>query len=204
MTKTHSKRARRQRRQAEVDPIEMRPIEMRLDELSELGRFAFQAARRVGVDSCAGISDDDIALALIEEPILLCAAKHLSDLHGRVIDGQDLAARIAASARLHNVRNIAKAFHDHLMLARCEQVIAEHAEAEHARELAREARHRRNRGPRCGARTRTGQPCKRKVVLGRTRCPNHGGCTTGPKTPEGKARCAEGRRQAWARRRAGK
>ena len=49
----------------------------------------------------------------------------------------------------------------------------------------------------CGARTRSrgGAPCQCKVVPGRTRCRLHGGLSTGPRTPEGKARCAEGVRR---------
>ena len=42
----------------------------------------------------------------------------------------------------------------------------------------------------CGAKTRKGAPCVRRVVPGRYRCPNHGGLSTGPRTPEGRARVA--------------
>jgi hypothetical protein len=54
----------------------------------------------------------------------------------------------------------------------------------------------------CGARTRSrnGAPCQCKVVPGRTRCRLHGGLSTGPRTPEGKARCAEGVRRHYARK----
>lgn len=38
----------------------------------------------------------------------------------------------------------------------------------------------------CGARTRQGRPCLREVVEGNARCRNHGGCSTGPKSAEGK------------------
>lgn len=41
---------------------------------------------------------------------------------------------------------------------------------------------------RCGARTRSGAPCKRPPVHGKKRCPNHGGKSTGPVTAEGRAR----------------
>lgn len=41
----------------------------------------------------------------------------------------------------------------------------------------------------CGAKTRKGLPCVRRVVDGSARCPNHGGLSTGPKTAEGRARC---------------
>jgi hypothetical protein len=46
---------------------------------------------------------------------------------------------------------------------------------------------------RCGAKTRKGSPCQCKP-LRNGRCKFHGGLSTGPKTPEGKARIAEGRR----------
>jgi hypothetical protein len=42
--------------------------------------------------------------------------------------------------------------------------------------------------PKCGAYARsTGQPCRAKA-LDNGRCRNHGGMSTGPKTPEGKVR----------------
>ena len=40
----------------------------------------------------------------------------------------------------------------------------------------------------CGAKTRAGTPCKRKDLYENGRCKLHGGLSTGPKTPEGKAR----------------
>ena len=40
----------------------------------------------------------------------------------------------------------------------------------------------------CGARRRRdGQPCTALSVPGKRRCKWHGGCSTGPRTPEGKA-----------------
>lgn len=39
----------------------------------------------------------------------------------------------------------------------------------------------------CNARTKTGRPC-RAVALAHGRCKWHGGLSTGPKTPEGKAK----------------
>ena len=41
---------------------------------------------------------------------------------------------------------------------------------------------------RCNARTRKGTPCRRRELLRGGRCRNHGGMSTGPKTPEGKRR----------------
>jgi len=42
----------------------------------------------------------------------------------------------------------------------------------------------------CGAKTRKGTPCRRRDVYLNGRCRLHGGLSTGPKTPEGKARAA--------------
>lgn len=48
--------------------------------------------------------------------------------------------------------------------------------------------------PRCGAKTRAGTPCKRAACRGRTRCPLHGGRSTGPTSAEGLERS---RRANW-------
>lgn len=48
-------------------------------------------------------------------------------------------------------------------------------------------------GRRCGAKTRSGEPCKKAAMKGRARCRNHGGCATGPRTEEGRARIAAAR-----------
>ena len=42
----------------------------------------------------------------------------------------------------------------------------------------------------CGAKTRTGTPCKRKDLYKNNRCRLHGGPSTGPKTATGKKRSA--------------
>jgi len=47
----------------------------------------------------------------------------------------------------------------------------------------------------CGAKTRSGAPCKAKVVSGRNRCRMHGSGSTGPKTQEGKDRIREANRK---------
>lgn len=55
----------------------------------------------------------------------------------------------------------------------------------------------------CGAYARsTGQPCKRKGLGRGGKCRNHGGMSTGPRTPEGKASMAASVRARWARYRA--
>jgi len=55
--------------------------------------------------------------------------------------------------------------------------------------------------PCCGAKTRAGHPCKRKHVGRGGRCPNHGGMSTGPRTPEGRQRIADAQRKRWSRAR---
>ena len=45
-------------------------------------------------------------------------------------------------------------------------------------------------GQRCLAKTRQGTPCQNPVVTDRNRCRMHGGLSSGPKTPAGKARVA--------------
>jgi hypothetical protein len=54
-----------------------------------------------------------------------------------------------------------------------------------ARERASEERAslRELRNKPCGARTRAGHPCRRKGLGRGERCPNHGGMSTGPRTP---------------------
>jgi transcriptional regulator with XRE-family HTH domain len=49
----------------------------------------------------------------------------------------------------------------------------------------------------CGSKTRKGGTCQAKPVPGKRRCRFHGGLSTGPKTPEGKARIAEAQRRRW-------
>ena len=46
----------------------------------------------------------------------------------------------------------------------------------------------------CSAKSkRTGQQCQAPAVAGKTKCRFHGGKSTGPKTPEGRQRCAQAR-----------
>jgi hypothetical protein len=52
-----------------------------------------------------------------------------------------------------------------------------------------------NAAPRCGAQTRSGKPCRAPAMMNphigkRLRCRFHGGASTGPRTPEGRARIA--------------
>ncbi|MEC9433959.1 MAG: HGGxSTG domain-containing protein [Pseudomonadota bacterium] len=55
------------------------------------------------------------------------------------------------------------------------------------------------RNRRCGAKTRSGARCRlRPVGPWNDRCALHGGLSTGPRTPEGRARIAEAQRRRWA------
>ncbi|MDO9450136.1 MAG: HGGxSTG domain-containing protein [Rugosibacter sp.] len=56
----------------------------------------------------------------------------------------------------------------------------------------------------CGARTRTGAPCKRRPIPGKQRCRNHGGLNRGDRTPQGRINAGKGLRQWHAARRAAK
>ncbi len=57
--------------------------------------------------------------------------------------------------------------------------------------------------PRCGAKTRAGTPCRCRAMYN-GRCKFNGGASTGPRSPEGKARVAAAQRARWARYRAEK
>jgi len=58
-------------------------------------------------------------------------------------------------------------------------------------------KHPPTRRPLCGAMNRKGTPCKARALPGKRRCKFHGGMSTGPKTPEGRARIAEAQRNRW-------
>lgn len=47
----------------------------------------------------------------------------------------------------------------------------------------------------CGAKTKSGKPCRGKKLPHKNRCKWHGGCSTGPKTSEGKAKALANLRQ---------
>src|SRR5258705_13924014 len=49
----------------------------------------------------------------------------------------------------------------------------------------------------CAAKTRTGEPCKRRGVGKGGRCRNHGGMSTGPKTLEGRKRMSSAQPHRW-------
>ena len=58
---------------------------------------------------------------------------------------------------------------------------------------------------RCGAKTRSGKPCReRPATLWNDRCRLHGGLSTGARTTEGRVRIAEAQRARWRRWRAEK
>jgi hypothetical protein len=72
--------------------------------------------------------------------------------------------------------------------------------AERARESEDRNRLREQRKQPCGAKTRSGHPCLRRGLGRGGRCANHGGASTGPRTPEGRQRVAEAQRRRWAAR----
>jgi len=47
----------------------------------------------------------------------------------------------------------------------------------------------------CGAKTKAGHPCGAKSIPGKRRCKWHGGCSTGPRTDEGRMRSRANLRQ---------
>ena len=60
-----------------------------------------------------------------------------------------------------------------------------------ARQAKRQRKMLRDNRVVCGARRRRdGQPCEALSVPDKRRCKWHGGCSTGPRTAEGKAKCA--------------
>lgn len=68
---------------------------------------------------------------------------------------------------------------------------------------------KRVRHPQCGAKCRDGHACRAPAVWDKQqncprngRCKLHGGKSTGPRTPEGKARIAEAQRERWQQWRA--
>ena len=89
-------------------------------------------------------------------------------------------------------------------LARKLEALFQFAADQQEREAVRQPRRER---PRCGARTREGNPCKAPVVwlrgelTPRKRCRMHGGLSTGPKTKEGRKRCREAVLRYWERKR---
>lgn len=58
------------------------------------------------------------------------------------------------------------------------------------------------RGLTCGAKTRSGTPCKRVDLVGAGRCKLHGGMSTGPRTPDGVARARANLARRWVRQNA--
>ena len=70
---------------------------------------------------------------------------------------------------------------------------------EASRQKALEAQRTANLRVRCRAKTKKGSLCRLLSEPGRRRCKFHGGCSTGPKTAEGKERIAKAQRRRWDR-----
>lgn len=56
-----------------------------------------------------------------------------------------------------------------------------------------------NRRVICGAKTQSGKPCRAKSLPSKNRCKWHGGCSTGPKTTDGKIKALANLRQNQSR-----
>ena len=167
-------------------------------------------------DSSLDLSDAQIAAAPAVEPTALGAAALLSERHGRLVAAHDVRRRIQASPSLQHIQQLAEQvlmqdavanFHRRAAERKQQRqhLLQEWSRLHDERVQQCELRRARNHGPRCGARTRAGAPCKRKPVLGRTRCPSHGGLSTGARTQEGRARALaalERGRETQRRRRA--
>lgn len=129
------------------------------------------------------MSNDHIAIAIIRTPTLLSAAKLLSEKYGFEVSRRTVAERVENTPVLKMISQLAQSAHDENGTALAVEVISKHAEL----------RQHRNYGPRCLAIKRDDSICTRKVVLGSNRCASHGGLSTGPQTPAGKARSAAAR-----------
>jgi hypothetical protein len=128
-------------------------------------------------------------------------------LRGDEADPARAGARTLASSGPAEIAR-ARAFLKFLEIRRLRQ---EHAVAREKLDAAQEKRDtwlpRKSARPRCGARCRSGHPCRAPVCVrpGRrelaTRCRLHGGLSTGPRTPEGRARSAAAAREGLQRAR---
>jgi hypothetical protein len=161
-----------------------------------------EALRYVGdpdaPDTTPHLSDAQIAVALAVEHTALGAAAVLSERHGRIVAAHDVRRRIRASPALQRIQALAQQQHMQGAIASCRigierQLVDRQRKLQEWRRLHDERVHlcelRRARNQsRCGAKTRTGKPCERRPELGRSRCRNHGGCSTGPRTEQGRAR----------------
>jgi hypothetical protein len=164
----------------------------------------FSAHQRL-VDTSAHLSDSQIAAALAVEHTALGAAAVLSRRHGRLAAAHDVRHRIQASHSLQRIQQLGEQVRMREAVATCSMAVAKRKqerarvveEWNHVREervRLCELRRARN-AARCGAKTRTGTPCRRRPELGRTRCRSHGGLSTGARTPEGRARALATRKR---------
>lgn len=123
----------------------------------------------------------------------------LESLIAYMSDEQPIALRLEAAAAVVEIVTGARPA-DPAHVVRAALRVAELAEAMTPPKATR---------PRCGARTRAGASCqargyRRPDGTVSARCRMHGGASTGPRTPEGRARCAEAARRRWKAYRARK
>jgi hypothetical protein len=137
----------------------------------------------------ATVSTQEIEAALLDASLCtpLDLAQRLSQAKALFVPASLIAERIASSPHLQDLQRAAQR-------ASMQAAFAKADALKRQLRIEQEQRRERNHGPRCGARTRTGSPCQRKVVMGRHRCPRHGGK---PLTEEGRARIAEAQRRRW-------
>jgi hypothetical protein len=81
------------------------------------------------------------------------------------------------------------------LLANLSPEVAQALRKSEAGRSLRQSAPAKEKGPLCSARTRSGAPCQCRAVDSRARCRLHGGLSTGPKTPEGRARIIESNRR---------
>jgi hypothetical protein len=154
-----------------------------------------------GSDTSTHLTDAHIAAALAVEQTALGAAIVLSERHGKIVAAHDVRRRIQRSPSLQCIQRLAEEAHMQIAVGKYhrtaaqkradrENTLAEWQRLHEERVQLNELRRARN-GARCGAKTRAGASCKRRPELGKARCRNHGGCSTGPRTPEGRARALE-------------
>ncbi|WP_370301409.1 HGGxSTG domain-containing protein [Pseudooceanicola sp.] len=109
--------------------------------------------------------------------------------------------RWGAPARMLKVLGLALPNFSTTMRARGDGVLGP-GQAALDRESARRIEKAKARAARqrqiCGATTRKGESCRMMSEPGNRRCKYHGGKSTGPRTPAGKAKVAEAQRRRWA------
>jgi hypothetical protein len=166
-TNQRARRARRPRIDYYPDPAALAAIE----------------ARRTGYGPCNNYSG--ILNAIIADWLTLTGRVHETKLPGSKAARAGISPQ-NAHARLTSVDNLVQA-PELLPPSRARARARVTSEPENKAEQVRVI---------CGARRRSdGQPCQALSIQGKRRCRWHGGCSTGPRTPDGRARSLANLRQ---------